>query len=91
MESLSFHEARRAYKLLKAHDLLSEVDPQEYRDVKDFHRDNGVTDTCARCGWERGEKGYLRMPFPIGHAYFGKAVKCPRCWNGQVQSSALPF
>jgi len=35
--------------------------------------------TCEMCGWPRGQRGFVRFPFPVGHALFGKAVKCPRC------------
>jgi hypothetical protein len=35
--------------------------------------------TCEMCGGARGEHGFVRFSWPVGHALFGKAVKCPRC------------
>jgi hypothetical protein len=35
--------------------------------------------TCELCGWPRGEHGFIRYSWPVGHALFGRAVKCPRC------------
>ena len=37
---------------------------------------------CPTCGCLPGERGFVRMDWPIGHKYFGAAIRCPRC-NGR--------
>lgn len=50
---------------------------------------------CPRCHWPRGEKGFVRLPFPPGHELFARAICCPECWpppfgkaGGIVQSDS---
>ncbi len=35
---------------------------------------------CKCCGFPLTERGFVRLPFPVGHRLFGKAVCCPLCW-----------
>ncbi len=35
---------------------------------------------CPECGFPRGERGFVRFRFPLGHELFGKLVCCRRCW-----------
>lgn len=35
---------------------------------------------CPVCGWPQGERGFVRLPFPPGHRFMGRAICCPRCW-----------
>ena len=41
------------------------------------HRPEGA---CPRCGWPRGQHGFVRLPFPLGHELFARAICCPDCW-----------
>ncbi len=37
---------------------------------------------CELCGFPAGQPGFVRFPWPVGHMYFGRLVRCPRCNRG---------
>lgn len=39
-----------------------------------------VMGCCKFCGFPIGRRGFVRLPFPIGHRLFGRAICCPECW-----------
>lgn len=54
---------------------------QDYACVSKAHRAAGLVGCCPVCGAKPGERGFVRFNWPIGHVFFGRAVKCPRCWS----------
>ena len=67
----------------------------ESKPESDAHPIDRVPDTydrCPTCHAILGDRGFIRMHFPVGHQLFGKAICCPSCWPapfGESRSGAL--
>jgi len=35
---------------------------------------------CTTCRCRPGEWGFVRLPFPLHHRFFGQPICCPHCW-----------
>lgn len=35
---------------------------------------------CPTCRFPPGVRGFVRLPWPVGHRFFGRAICCPDCW-----------
>ena len=78
---LDFDKAWASFKKLPDRATTAAVNPQSYRTILDLNKLAGKPH-CPVCGSEVGCPGFVRLPFPIGHEYFGMLIRCPRC-NGR--------
>ena len=84
---LDFDKAIREYRRLqreKPELLRFKVNPREwdkFANVSDINAKHA--DKCPTCGFLPGERGFVRLNWPIRHEFFGAAIKCPRCWGGR--------
>ena len=78
---IPFSVALEAYQRIPDHMRTTEMDPNAYAS---FGQVKLITDVylarCPTCGTPADQRGFVRMVFPIGHPFFGRAVCCPRCW-----------
>jgi hypothetical protein len=68
--------ASEAHRQVDIRTITSPVKPQDYESSR--HR--APDGCCPTCHFPRGELGYVRMNWPIGHMLFGKPIACPTCW-----------
>ncbi len=89
MALVPFDIALAAYRELDPHQTMSRLDPAQCETMLD----NAPRGACKRCGFPRGQRGYLRMSFPVGHRFFGALIACPDCWPhpfGHAKYGVLP-
>jgi len=82
MPAIEYRDAIAEWRKVSQQQLERGFDPLKakdyYRTVHDLSHLEHISH-CDFCGFPIGERGYLRFNWPLGHPYFGKAVKCPRC------------
>ena len=77
IESTTFEDAAAQNRELDKERLFFPFSSKEYKSMKDTVSDQAKV--CPTCHFPRGEHGWVRMDWPVGHPLFGKAIQCPRC------------
>lgn len=102
-ELVPFGYAQRAHAALHPDARLDTAPPEprwieqgDQRICRHCGRESGRCQCCPTCGFPKGERGFLRMPFPPGHELFGRTICCPACWpwpfgNRPVTADARPL
>ena len=76
---VTFEEAIAKHRLLNEDDMRFAFNPTQYKSMKDTVSERRKDGVCPTCHFPRGEHGWIRMDWPVGHPLFGKAIQCPRC------------
>jgi len=78
-DSLDFWTAQKAWDAIPEHLRTFAIKSSGYCSVKDTVKPDDRERVCSVCHSPRGVPGYVRFDWPIGHIYFGRAIRCPRC------------
>ena len=86
MPIIDFDTAEREWRRINGGKTTVKEDPRRwasYDTIRKIRQRAGASNACATCGALPGEIGLVRFNWPVGHAFFGQAVRCPAC-NGRV-------
>lgn len=87
LDLIPYDVARRAWEALPQEDRLSDTPPPprwladgDNLRCRACQRERAHCRCCPTCGYPQGERGFIRLPFPRHHEFFGRAICCGDCW-----------